>query len=355
MERNINLPKFPPPTLPCLQDFSEFSKAAGAKYPDPSKHRFSILYDKKRYPGLHPWSHAFRLKIQNYLDDYMGYHRNAVTSLHQMNTVLKVLVWLGVDVGLAKKIFGPACHQVLTGYLLDTVSFTIVLKPGKPGKIQKRIKVLLECSDPPIRLLQQVAGDMAWAAKVLPGSLALANPLHCVITLMVDKEWKSFPTSKPELRPLYKEMVTGISEFLLILNSEYKHRINHLQKTTPWVKRSGFFDASGDWGIGGTWGPRFFWQLSHKALFTQYISHDKASLSRFKAFVSSHSTHAELLACAVSLDIGLQLIPLQAIKNRVLKITTDNQALAWLVNGCKGFTYPWNRLLTERCFFCSGF
>ena len=78
-----------------------------------------------------------------------------------MGTVLRVLVWLGVDVGLAKMIFGPACHQVLTDYFLDTVSFTISLKPGKPEKVQKRVKLLLECTDLPVRLLQQVAGDMA--------------------------------------------------------------------------------------------------------------------------------------------------------------------------------------------------
>ena len=166
VSRKANPPGFQPPFLPGLQDFSRLNRSSSTSsdFPDPLKHEFSILYDRTRYPGLHPWSHAFRLKIKNYLDDFMGYHRNAVTSLHQMGTVLKVLVWLGVDVGLAKKIFGPACQQVLIGYFLDTVSFTISLKPGKPDKIQKRIQVLFECTDIPVRLLQQVACNMAWAA-----------------------------------------------------------------------------------------------------------------------------------------------------------------------------------------------
>ena len=80
--------------------------------------------------------------------------------------------------------------------------------------------------------------------------------------------------------------------------------------------------------MGGTWGPRHFWQISHTSLFSQYISRNRFSLSQFKSFISTHSTHAEFLACAISLDIALNLFSHEIFHNRVLKITTDNQALA---------------------------
>ena len=161
--RDFAAPRFSVFNLPCLQDFSSFVKSE-SDFPGPLRHKFTIEYDRRRY---HPWTSAFGLKIQNYLDDFMGYHRNPVTSLHQMSTILRVLIWLGVDVGLAKKIFGPSCNQVLTGYLLNTIDFSISLKPGKPEKIITRVKLLLECDRPPLRLLQQVARDMAWSSKVL--------------------------------------------------------------------------------------------------------------------------------------------------------------------------------------------
>ena len=100
---------------------------------------------------------AFNLQIQNYLDDYAGHRRNPNSSLIQMYTVISVLLWLGVDVGLASKVFGPSTHSVLTGYSIDSVAFTITLKPGKPDAIIKKKNLLLSCPCPELILLQQVA------------------------------------------------------------------------------------------------------------------------------------------------------------------------------------------------------
>ena len=86
----------------------------------------------------------------------------------------------------------------------------------------------------------------------------MANPLHCIITLLVDRDWKSFPSQIPRLRPLHLEICRCLREFLSLLGSGYKHRINHLQQTTPWMMATGFFYASGVWGIGGTWGSTYF-------------------------------------------------------------------------------------------------
>ena len=126
------------------------------------------------------------------------------------------------------------------GYLLNTIDFSISLKPGNPDKVITRVKLLLEYDRPPLRLLQQVAGDMSWSSKVLPGSLALANPLHCIITLLVDKDWISFPSQIPVLRPLHLKHDRCLQEFLSLLGSGYNHRINHLKKTHGFLMRRGF-------------------------------------------------------------------------------------------------------------------
>ena len=125
------------------------------------------------------------------MDNYAGHRRNPNSAFIQIYTFIKVLLYLGVDVGLASKVFGPSTHSVLTGYSIDSVDFTITLKPGKPEKIIKKIDLLLSCPRPELILLQQVAGDLAWASKVFPGTLAMANPLHIAITLCVDFDWKN--------------------------------------------------------------------------------------------------------------------------------------------------------------------
>ena len=78
-----------------------------------------------------------------------------------MYTVISILVWLGVDVGLANKVFGPATESIIIGYSINSVDFNITLKPGKVPKIIERINLVQFTDNPSLLQLQQVAGDLA--------------------------------------------------------------------------------------------------------------------------------------------------------------------------------------------------
>ena len=92
------------------------------------------------------------------------------------------------------------------------------------------------------------------------------------------------------------------------------------------------------------------WQLAHSKLTSSIFSpwhckHSRSTRNLFKHFLANHSTHVEFIACVLSLDCLVRYKSFTHLKGHTLRLRTYNQALAWLVNGLRGFPLPWNKLI----------
>ena len=99
-----------------------------------------------------------------------------------------------------------------------------------------------------------------------------------------------------------------------------------------------------------TWVSSHAQQLSHSSIGSLIFSssasfHSRRHVTEFKKFLSTNSSHAELLACALSLDYFICHFWISALAGKALLIHTDNQAIAQLVNGNRGFSLPQNKLI----------
>lgn len=106
--------------------------------------------------------------IAAYVDDFFGGSDTYERALMQMNIWLDVCRDLGVPVAKAKT-FLPARVMEILGYIIDTGTMTISVKPGRIADILEEMSLIIGRGAVQKRTLERLAGKMVFCCSVVPG------------------------------------------------------------------------------------------------------------------------------------------------------------------------------------------
>ena len=146
---------------------------------------------------------------------------------------------------------GPARSLVVLGLLFCSISKSCRLGEDKRQKYLSRIATLLAAPETSSKLLEQLVGNLGYAAYVEP----FCRPLLSRLSLRIVKDEPSASV------PLTSLMVIALRIWHLVMSRNRGLRFDFILGRSPRVASPIFVDASSLWGFVGVNGYEFFFFL----------------------------------------------------------------------------------------------
>ena len=208
------------------------------------------------------------------------------------------------------KTLGPARSLVILGLLFCSISKSCRLGEDKRQKYLSRIVALLSAPETSSKVLEQLVGNLGYAAWVEPFCRPL---LSCLAHHIVRDE----PSALVSLTPL---MTVALRIWHLVMSRNRGLRFDFILGKLPRVASPIFVDASSPWGCGGVHGYEFF-SFPHTVL-QPYIRRCPG----WKTFPCVPIAHLELLTAFAALYLFARRYP-----NRMVGLYSDNSnVMSWL-------------------------
>ena len=185
--------------------------------------------------------------LGSYVDDAFGGTNSQAHSQTMMETVPIVGRATATDINLGKS-RGPATKLVILGLLYCSVTRTCRLGDAKRVKYMSRIQVVLSAPVTTSKRLEQLAGNLGFAAWVEPFCRPL---LSGVFSLVVQDK----PMTQIVIPPF---TLTALRIWYTVLKRNRGLSFQYIQNKYPAVLTPIFVDASTSWGIGGVHGLEYF-------------------------------------------------------------------------------------------------
>ena len=180
-----------------------------------------LPFGSKSSPGIfHRITQAVRrmmelrgFQVVVYLDDFLIIAPTLAQCQDGYNTLSTLLCDLGFQLSQHKLV--PPCQSlVFLGVLIDTVTLTVSLPEDKLIQLKGEIKIFLSKTWSSKRQLQQLAGRLNWACKVVYGGRTfLRRVLDQMNTL-------PSPASRCHLSPEFHRDMEWWDQFLLCFNGQ---------------------------------------------------------------------------------------------------------------------------------------
>ena len=147
-----------------------------------------------------------------------------------------------------EKTRGPANELVILGLLYCSVTRTCHLGDAKRLKYMSRITAVISSQRTTSKQLEQLAGNLGYAAFVEPFCRPL---LSCLFSLIVEDK----PTAQVAVPPFTR---TALRIWHKVLLRNRGLSFLYIMNKYPAVSLSIFVDASTSWGFGGVHGYEYF-------------------------------------------------------------------------------------------------
>ena len=236
-----------------------------------------------------------------YLDDFLVIGKTQLECQQAYDALCSLLLDLGFELS-PQKLVPPCQSLVFLGILFDTVNLTLSLPQNKLDDLKDLIASFSSRSRATKRQLQQLAGRLNWACKVVYGGRTF---LRRILDLM---NTLPKPASQCRLSLDFHRDITWWHEFLGVFNGKCdfydQHPVTDLQTDAC-------FDAMGAFH-NGDWFYSNFW-VDHPSLAGLHINYKEALCVVFSA---------------------LRWAPLW--RNKILHVYCDNTAAVAMLN--KGTT-----------------
>ena len=259
----------------------------------------------------HHFSRAvpFHSVIGSYVDDAFG----GTKTRHQTQHMIDTLVAVGQQTTTyfnKDKTRGPARNLVILGLLFDSISKSCRLGDDKRQKYTSRVTSHLAAPATTSKLLEQLVGNLGYAAWVEP----FCRPLLSCPALHIVRDK---PSAQVPLTPL---MVVALRIWHLVLSRNRGLHFDFILGKLPKIVMPIFVDASSSWGFGGVHGLEFF-SFPHVAL-QPFIRRCPG----WETFPRVPVAWLELLAAFVALHQYARRYP-----NHMLVLYSDNSnVVSWL-------------------------
>ena len=256
-------------------------------------------------------SAPFRSVIGSYVDDGFG----GAMSQEQTQLMIDTLLAVGRQTASffnTDKTRGPARSLVVLGLLFCSISKSCRLGRDKRQKYLSRVSALLAAPTTSSKALEQLVGNLGYAAWVEP----FCRPLLSCLSLHIVRDEPSAPV------PLTPLMVIALHVWRLVLVRNRGLHFNFILGRLPQVASPIFVDASSSWGFGGVHGYEFF-SFPHTEL-RPFIRRCPG----WETFPCVPVARLELLAVFVAVRLYARRYP-----NHMLVLYSDNSnVVAWLGN-----------------------
>ena len=263
---------------------------------------FSFL---KRFQKVAP----FHAVLGSYVDDAFGGAR----SRSQAQVIVDTLMAVGRATATSfntEKTRGPATRLVILGLQYCSVSQTCRLGEKKRTKYINRIVAMLKAPETSLKLLEQVTGNLGYAAWVEPFCRPLLSCLYAAIA-------RHKQANRIRITSF---MRNALRIWHLVLHHNRGLPFTFLLDKLPAVTTPIFVDASTSWGIGGVHGSDYF-SMSHDDLRTSM-----QTCPGWGTYPRVPIARLELLAAYVAVHLFARRYP-----GHYIILYTDNaNVLAWL-------------------------
>ena len=252
---------------------------------------------------------SYRSVLGSYVDDGFGGTNTQTNSL----TMLKTLPIVGrattTEINLAKS-RGPATKLVILGLLYCSGTRSCRLGETKRTKYMSRIQLVLSAPVTTSKRLEQLAGNLCFAAWVEPFCRPLLAPVFSII--VPDK-----PTTRIVIPPF---TLTALRIWQRVLQRNRGLSFTHIRNKSPAVLTPIFVDASTSWGIGGVHGLEYF-SFPHSDL-QPFIRRCPG----WESYPQVPVARLELLAALVAIQLFAKRYP----RHLVVLYSDNTNVVAWL-------------------------
>ena len=154
------------------------------------------------------------LGIVVYLDDFLIVGRTREECQQAFDTLFQLLLDLGFQVSPTKLV--PPCQQLtFLGVQINTVTLELALPPKKLEETKEVIASFVNRKRATKRQLQQLAGKLNWACRVVCGGRTfLRRILNCMNAMLSNR-------AKYYLRPEFRKDVFWWHNFLQVFNGKH--------------------------------------------------------------------------------------------------------------------------------------
>ena len=251
----------------------------------------------------------FHAVLGSYVDDAFG----GAHTRSQAQVILDTMMAVGRATATSfntEKTRGPATRLVILGLLYCSVSQTCRLGKEKQQKYVNRVIAMLGSPVTSTKLLEQVTGNLGYAAWVEPFCRPLLSSLYAAIA-------RFEPPTQIRITPF---MRNALRIWHLVLQRNRGLPFSFLLNKLPAVSTPIFVDASTSWGIGGVHGSDFF-SMSHHDLRTPI-----QTCPGWGTYPRVPIARLELLAAYVAVHLFARRYP----GHYVILYTDNTNVVAWL-------------------------
>ena len=261
------------------------------------------------------FAHHFRQTVPydsvlgSYVDDAFGGTNAQPHTLTMMETLPIVGRATATEINLAKS-RGPATKLVVLGLLYCSGTRSCRLGDAKRAKYMSRILLVLSAPVTTSKRLEQLAGNLCFAAWVEPFCRPL---LSTVFSLVVQDK----PTTPIVIPPFTR---TALRIWHTVLQRNRGLSFQYILNKYPAVLTPIFVDASTSWGIGGVHGLEYF-SFPH--------SHLQPLICRcpgWETYPQVPVARLELLAALVAVQLFANRYP----RHLIVLYSDNSNVVAWL-------------------------
>ena len=251
----------------------------------------------------------FHSVLGSYVDDAFGGANSQARSKLMMETLTIVGRATATAFNTAKN-RGPATALVILGLLYCSVTRSCRLGDAKRAKYMSRIWSMISTPVTTSKQLEQLAGNLCFAAWVEPFCRPL---LSCVFSLVVQDK----PTAQIIVPPF---TLTALRIWHEVLRRNRGLSYQYIRNKYPAVLSPIFVDASTSWGIGGVHGCEYF-SIPHGDL-QPFI----CRCPGWESYPQVPVARLELLAALVAVQLFVNRYP----KHLIVLYSDNSNVVAWL-------------------------
>ena len=261
------------------------------------------------------FAHRFRQTVPyfsvlgSYVDDAFGGANSQAHSQIMMDTLPIVGRATATKINPAKS-RGPATELVILGLLYCSGTRSCRLGDAKRAKYMSRIQSVISAPVTTSKRLEQLAGNLSFAAWVEPFCRPL---LSCMFSLVVQDK----PATQIVVPPF---TLTALRIWHKVLQRNRGLSFQYVRNRYPAVSSPIFVDASTSWGIGGVHGHNYF-SIPHSDI-QPFICRSPG----WESYPQVPVARLELLASLVA----IQLFAGRYSKHIIVLYSDNSNVVAWL-------------------------
>ena len=258
------------------------------------------------------------IALSSYVDDFFGgpiRSGSLKTDKQNAQLLLENLISIGKFTNTkmnTEKCLPPARRMEILGIVFNSINRTCYLPDDKVAKYINRLKHLLKNRSATKKELEQIIGNLVFAAWVLPFGRTFISHISFFL-------YKKSPTQNTTLDAF---AITAFKVWCLLLRKNQGLPFNFILGKLPRQKNEWFADAASAYGYGGACGNNFF-KISNKT-WTSVLH--KANYGQLKDILIAYR---ELLAVLFAFHGFAKFVPASYIR-----INSDNtNTVSWLNSG----------------------